>query len=154
MARFKVGATRFCAPWLFSLGALAVAPSASAQSNLGDLLNSGATKVFKAELVAALPLATRGMSDQGSDVYLEFMPDGRLTGQIIVTGGYKSRISDTWTMDGNGEQCIYEKFPDFAGRAPDHTECGRYVFRLNGKFYRARSDTDRNSVILVMGPKR
>jgi hypothetical protein len=121
------------------LGALTIPVAAFAQNTFGEFLDMGAVPVTKAEWETLLPASKSGKTAQGSDVTLEYAPGGKLSGNITLAAGHKSKVRGTWTVDETGNLCIEEYFEAWAQTWKD---CGR-LYRLNGKYYRMVDVTDR-----------
>lgn len=122
-----------------ALVALNLSGAAFAQSTFGEFLDMGAVLVLKAEWEPLLPASKSGKTSQGSDVTLEYAPGGKLSGNITLAAGHKSKVRGTWKLDETGNLCIEEYFEAWAQTWKD---CGR-LYRLNGKYYRMTDVTDR-----------
>jgi hypothetical protein len=133
-----------------------------AQRTLGDLLDAGATKLSKQQVLDALNGATvSGGRPDGGTFQAVYKADGTYTGSylrghgalLIAKGG---GFFGKWTVDDDGKFCddrgifldrIVEQWPypaSSAGTAAPDTNCA-FVFRLGDEFYAAASESNRSA---------
>ena len=119
--------------------------TAHAQSNLGELLDQGGSKVTKDQWVALLPATVSGITTSGkAEFKLTFKPDGTFSGTSASLQGYGSSGNyGTWKMDSNGEQCFDENFPGWNLKL---NTCG-FLYKLGNQYFRSNSDSDKTSPI-------
>jgi hypothetical protein len=117
------------------------------QSNLGELLDKGATKVTKETWKSMLPVKFGGIDFTGRvDFEFTFTDDGKFNGRAYLTRGNGSSGSyGTWTMEESGKQCIDETLPNWS---MTWQECW-CVYALDGKYYSTQNDSDRSAKALA-----
>jgi hypothetical protein len=123
--------------------ALLAAGSAQAQSNLGELLDLGASKLGAAEVRA---LGDTRVLRQGadSDAYLTLRADGTVVGMVHnKQGAGSSEAVGRWQVDANGQRCSDVELPAFGMR---WQQCG-YVYRVGRDIWFAPSDSDRGAAL-------
>ncbi len=114
---------------------------ASAQDNLGVLLDRGAKKIHKADYLATLPVTVYSVWPDGKgEKVWTFTPDGKVTGtEKDYASGATSGIDGKWTMINSGKICTSVRFTSWPG---SREEC-RYLFRVGSDVFVAMSDTAR-----------
>src|SRR4051812_12458914 len=132
-----------------------------AQSNVGQLLDSGAVKVsaadFKQEIVGRYLVGPgRGVFSASSSQEVVYLEGGviRGSGASSVFGGMSGGgqtfvIEGTWTIDGQGRVCQTTR----AGSVVLAPRC-QYWFKQADKYYFADSDSDRSALITVRTVKK
>ena len=146
------------------LAGIAVASCSSlalAQTNVGQLLDNGASKLsaadFKQQLVGRLlegPGRGSGFTTFSAQelIYLE---DGMIrgSGQVTTPGGMTSGgqfvIEGTWTIDDRDRVCQTTR----AAGLSLSPRC-QYWFKLADKYFFADSDSDRSALITVRTVKK
>jgi hypothetical protein len=135
--------------------------NARAQTNVGQLLDSGAVKLsaeeFRQQVVGrVLAGPGRGLLIQTSIQEVVYLDDGIIRGSGSATtfggmtgGGQTFVIEGTWTIDDRGRICQSTR----AGNVVLAPRC-QYWFKHSDKFYFADSDTDRSAVITVRNVKK
>ena len=126
---------------LVSIGCIFSLGVASAQGNLGELLDLGAQKITKAEHLASLPATSYSVWPDGKgEEVLTYFPDGKISGtekQYAI--GATSGATGKWTMTPSGKICTSVRFTSWPGT---HEEC-RFLFRLGNDVYISMSESAR-----------
>lgn len=125
--------------WAVSLSA--VFTYAQAQTTLGELLDAGATKITKDQMVAALGGAkiTGATSSGKADMNIDFKADGTFSGYVTSRGaGGTSGSVGKWTVDANGKTCIDEYLSAWNMH---HKECW-FSYRIAEQSYQTISDSE------------
>jgi len=127
--------------WLVSIGGIFSLGVASAQGNLGALLDMGAKKISKVEYVTSLPVTSYSVWPDGKgEEVLTYFPDGKISGtEKQYTSGATSGATGKWTMTASGKICTSVRFTSWPGT---HEEC-RFLFRLGDDFFISMSDSAR-----------
>ena len=123
------------------------APFAAAQSNLGELLDAGASKMsareFKQELVGR-PLA--GPTPAGNNLEVVYIDNGKISGagfsSILggaVGGGASYAVEGSWDDDGE-KICTRMQL----GRVDLPPRC-QFWFKLGEQYFLCDSDSDRHA---------
>lgn len=129
---------------------------ASAQSTLGDLLDAGAVKLSKQEVLATLSGANiSGPRQGGGTTQADYKADGTYSGAYQGGAGAMGAAKGggffgKWTVDDSGKLCT--KGSGGSGKA---TAGCAYFFRAGDQLYVAiESDSDRSAVVLKRTVKR
>jgi uncharacterized protein (DUF2147 family) len=127
-----------------------------AQSNVGDLLDAGAAKLSKADILAMIIGANiSGPTQTGGINQTDYKSDGTYTGTYQgspgagrgQSGGYFGK----WTLDDGGKLCT----EGYAGPGAKAVSNCVFFFRLGDQLYVAlNSDSDRSTVVLKRAVKR
>ena len=147
--------------WLVSIGGIFSLGVASAQGNLGALLDMGAKKISKVEYVTSLPVTSYsvwpdGKGEEELTYFTDVMviDDDRTSGGAITFPQFCSTVSGTekqctsgatsgatgkWTMTASGKICTSVRFTSWPGT---HEEC-RFLFRLGDEIFVSMSDSAR-----------
>ena len=128
---------------------LLVFTSAHAQSKLGELLDKGAKKLSKDDFAALLPATLiYTWPDKQGEGELLFKADGTVSGTEYHKASRSSSTAvGTWNVDDNGKWCI-KKYMATWNR---NTDTCWYSFVMDGAYFGATSDTDRNVVVVPSG---
>jgi len=133
---------------------------AVAQTNVGQLLDSGAAKLsaadFKQEIVGRYLVGPGrgGLISTSSAQEVVYLEDGLIRGSGSVgtfsgTFGVSFGIEGTWTIDERDRVCQTTR----AGNVVLAPRC-QYWFKLSDKYYFADSDSDRSALITVRTVKK
>jgi hypothetical protein len=134
---------------------------ALAQTNVGQLLDSGAAKLsaadFKQEVVGRyLAGPGRGVFSASSSQEVVYLEGGAIRGSGASSvfggmsgGGQTFTIEGTWTIDEQGRVCQSTR----AGNVVLAPRC-QYWFKQSDKYYFADSDSDRSALITVRTVKK
>ena len=134
---------------------------ALAQTNVGQLLDSGAVKLsaedFKQQIVGRFLVGPgRGVSMMDSAQEVVYLEDGLIRGSGSATtlggmrgGGQSFYIEGTWTIDERGRVCQSTR----AGSVVLAPRC-QYWFKQSDKYFFADSDSDRSALITVRTVKK
>ena len=132
---------------------------ALAQTNVGQLLDSGAVKLtaadFKQQIVGRFLVGPgRGGSYAVSTTQeVMYLEDGLIRGSGSVlslgVGGYSFAIEGTWTIDERDRICQATR----AGNVVLAPRC-QYWFKQSDKYFFADSDSDRSALITVRTVKK
>ena len=148
---------------------LLLAPVATAQNNLGALLDAGAAKLspdeFKRELVQH---AIVGPTPTGSMLEVIYTVNGMVEGAGTATLGAstpvtRTRISGEWRIDGNARICTSMKFSSESGGWGTTGGVGvglgylpprcQFWFKLGDTYFLSDSDSDRSALITIRTTK-
>ena len=132
------------------------APSAVAQSNLGQVLDAGgkllSLEEFKQELVQR---ALVGPTPSGGNLEIMYTSSGRIQGIGAMPGssppmGTLSPYDGTWTDGENGAVCATLVIRGQGGQKllPLPRRC-QFWFKVGERYYLSDSDTDRSARVLV-----
>jgi hypothetical protein len=138
------------------------APPAVAQTNLGEVVDAGATPLtadeFRLYLVGHV-LVGPSMTTGGT-LEMIYLADGTLTGSGSHTaaGAFgTTQLSGTWKIDGRGRICTTMRLGGGQGMAPHGvalpSRC-QVWFRYQDRFVVSDSDTDRRIKVLVRTIKK
>ena len=129
--------------------------AAMAQGTLGELLDSGAVKLTKQQVMETVSGATlSGPRSQAGSVENTFKADGTFSGSY--QGGASARgtarsggMFGSWRVDEGGRMCL-----DGTGGDGKPMHACFYYFRQGDQLYQAASDSDRAAVALKRDVKR
>lgn len=115
-----------------------VANLASAQSNLGELLDKGAKKMLKEDYAAMAPFRVQYLWPQGGgEGDLVYKADGTLAGtEYHWPSSSQSPAVGSWTVDDGGKWCIKKTMAAWKA----NTDVCWYSFRLGDDFFGGLSD--------------
>jgi hypothetical protein len=124
---------------------------ASAQNNLGELLDAGAKKLsvaeFKEEVVQRVVV---GRTAPGGQIEVMYARTGVISGK----GSYQDQaslrladISGEWTLDDNGRVCANMLIGAYGGGVFLPARC-QFWFKYNGQYFLSDSDSDRYARVL------
>jgi hypothetical protein len=134
---------------------------ALAQTNVGQLLDSGAVKLsaeeFKQQIVGRFLIGPgRGLSMAASAQEVVYLADGLIRGSGHATtlggmsgGGQSFSIEGTWTIDERGRVCQSTR----AGNVVLAPRC-QVWFKQSDNYFFADSDSDRSALITVRTLKK
>ena len=134
---------------------------AMAQTNVGQLLDSGAVKLspeeFNQQIVGRFLMGPgRGVLGLDSAQEVVYLKDGLIhgSGYAATLGGMKGggqsfAIEGTWTIDERGRVCQSTR----AGSVVLAPRC-QYWFKQSEKYFFADSDSDRSALITVRTVKK
>jgi hypothetical protein len=130
------------------LGLMIGAGSAQAQNALGELLDTGATALTKAELMSILPGAVvRGLGFHGPDMRVNYKDDGSLSGNFrLMSGqaaGWQFGVFGKWNVDDTGKVCS-----EFLTTYSERTTSCDYFFKQGEQYFAAQSSTDKSAPVL------
>jgi hypothetical protein len=135
---------RFALHLLFGLGLLLGASLASGQSNLGTLLDAGATQLstedFRRELMGR---HISGLAVNGQNIQVVYAESGEIRGVGRNRVGTSFEILGTYTMDGSARICATMQL----GSVSLAPRC-QYWYRLDRKYFLSDSDSDRSARVL------
>jgi hypothetical protein len=134
-----------------------------AQTNVGQLLDSGAVKLsaaeFRQEVVGRFlegPGRGATMASASSGQEVAYFQDGVIRGSGYTTalggisgGGRNFLIEGTWTIDERDRVCQTTR----AGNVVLAPRC-QYWFKHSDKYYFADSDSDRSALVTVRTVKK
>ena len=135
--------------------------SAIAQTNVGQLLDSGAVKLsaadFKQQIVGQFLVGPRrGLNVASSTQEIVYLEDGGIRGSGSATpfggmigGGQSFVIEGTWTIEERDRICETTR----AGNVVLAPRC-QYWFKQSDKYYFADSDSDRSALVTVRTVKK
>jgi hypothetical protein len=144
--------------WLpLAMALLLCASGAVAQTNLGELLDAGATPLaaeeFRQDVVGRMLV---GPTATGGKLELRYITDGSVTGAATLQRGQyaETTVSGTWTIDDNGRVCISMRVG--AGGAMGNASWGPVVlparcqrwFKYAGAYFVSDSESDRSGKVL------
>jgi hypothetical protein len=115
---------------------LAGAAAAHAQSTLAELLEKGAVRLTKADLMAMMPARVESVwpNRQGEEDLL-LSEDGRISGKgYHYNSRSESAVEGRWNVEDDGRFCTPKTFLVWNSRT---NEC-RYVFRLGTDYFGAQ----------------
>ncbi|MGP1680059.1 MAG: hypothetical protein ACTS6J_23240 [Burkholderiales bacterium] len=120
-----------------------LATVANAQSNLGELLDKGGSKMLKADYIALAPFRVKYVWFQGGgEGDLVYAANGTLTGtEYHYPSRSESPAVGTWTVDDSGKWCIKKNLEAWNSK----TDVCWYSFRLGDEYFGTLSETDRNA---------
>lgn len=127
-----------------AVATLAVLSACVTGPTLGELLDKGARKMSKAEVVQGLSGKTVKGDTHGGALNIDnkYSPDGTYTGaQSVLMGQYKgatTRVAGTWAVDDSGKFCVEEKQLDW-----DKTASKCWVIYAHG-----------DKIVLALGDER
>lgn len=125
-----------------------------AQDTVGELLDAGATKASKQNLVSALAGSkVTGITSSGrAEMNIDLKPDGTLSGNLVAkSNGSVSGTIGKWWVDDDGKACVDERLIAWN---MDHKECW-YTYVLGTQTFRTISDTeDRGGKVRKTEPLR
>jgi len=120
--------------------------NALAQANLGELLDMGAKKLSKEELVTLLSGANMSGETRDGAVYdVTYKPNGTYAGSFLSPQKRNGTQYGTWTVDDGGKVCIdgsirlYEVQPQ--------KNC-LFYFKNADQYYISSADSDRAAFVL------
>lgn len=124
--------------------ALASLP-ASAQSNVGDLLDKGAKKLIKDDYMAMAPFRVKYLWPQGGgEGDLVYEANGTLSGsEYHYSSRSESPATGTWQADENGKWCMKKHMAVWKS----NTDMCWYTWKLGDDYYGSASDSDRNAPV-------
>lgn len=125
--------------------ALLGAGPAGAQESLGELLDRGAVKMTRAELVAALQntvMSGDSLRRQGGAVRFEYSPDGTVTGVFRNDNG-EFRHAGTWRVEDSG---LFVRETTVTPGGDRRTE-RRFFYRLGDAYYAAEPTDERDAKV-------
>lgn len=136
-----------------SLALLLYVSSAVAQSNLGELLDSGAKKLspeeFKDEVVQRMVV---GPSPAGVTFEVMYAESGKIAGTSGPNAGVNRSfpVSGAWSLDDSGRVCSEFNLVTFVGpnQATILPKRCQSWFKLSGVYFVADSDSDRQARVL------
>lgn len=114
---------------------------AQAQNTVGELLDAGAKKITKDQMVAGIAgTKVTGVTSSGrAEMNIDLHADGTLSGSVTSRqGGGTSGTVGKWSVDEAGKTCIDENLIAWNLR---HQECF-FSFRLGEQSYRTTSDSE------------
>jgi len=119
---------------------------ALAQNTLGELLDMGAKKLSKEEVVTALSGASlSGETKEGASFKVDYKADGTYSGSFVSPQNKRNGTTfGTWTAADTGKICIdgsirlYEVQPQ--------KSC-QFYFKNGDQYYISPSDTDRSAAV-------
>lgn len=129
---------------------------AVAQTNLGELLDAGATPLsaeeFRKDVVGRIVV---GPTTAGGSLELMYTPNGIVagTGSIMRSTYTLAPVDGAWKIDEDGRICTsmriagHPSAPAFAGQYMLPPRCQRW-FRYAGGFFVSDSDSDRGAKVL------
>jgi hypothetical protein len=131
---------------LLAISLSTVVTYAQAQNTVGELLDAGAKKSTKDEMVAAVAGAkiTGPTSSGKADTNIDFKADGTFSGYVTSrqAGGTSGSVGK-WTVD--AKMCVDEYLSAWNMH---HKECW-FTYRVGEQSYRTLSDSeDRNTKVL------
>jgi hypothetical protein len=120
-----------------------LAGGASAQSNLGDLLDKGGQKMMKADYMAMAPFRIKYVWPQGGgEGDLLYNGDGTLAGsEYHYSSRSESPAVGTWTVDDNGKWCMKKSMATWNSK----TDMCWYMFKAGDQYFGSASDGDRTA---------
>lgn len=133
---------------LVAVASFAMVTCVQAQSTIGELLDAGAVKLSREQVVAGLS-GTKivGITSTGrAEMNIDLNADGTLSG--VVTSLRNASTSGSvgkWTVDENGRTCIDETLTAWSMR---HQECF-FSYRLGDQSYRTVSDSEERGTVVV-----
>lgn len=126
-----------CCKWLGAL-AVVVSTSATAQSNLGELLDMGAKQIPQAELVSllsGLTMSGESFNNQGGTIRFDYKGDGTVSGRLRTADGREFPSSGTWKVDDSGKFCR-----DMTRANGSKWGDCRYFYRLGDGYFAAETN--------------
>lgn len=127
--------------------ALAGACRAEGEKNLGTVLDAGAVRLSKQDVLAKVIGSWIEFTTRSGMVF-QFQPDqeGRVFGHAR---GFKSstRLKGSWQIDDDGKLCL-----DFRGEKYGEFQRCHFWFGSQDGFWSSPSTDDRNAVVLEMKP--
>ena len=114
---------------------------AHAQSTLGELLDAGAKKLTKEQIVSAMAgtKITGPTSSGRAEMNIDLNTDGTLSGYLTsLQGGSTSGTIGKWTVDTNGKACIDERLTAWN---MNHQECW-FSYVLGEEYFRTVTDSE------------
>jgi hypothetical protein len=142
------------------LGAACIS-SALAQTNVGQLLDSGAVKLagadFKQQIVGRFLVGPgRGLTNMAGNQEIVYLESGLIRGSGAASvlggmtgGGQSYTIEGTWTIDERDRICQTTR----AGSVILAPRC-QYWFKQSDRYFFADSDSDRSALITVRTVKK
>lgn len=130
---------------------------ASAQTNLGELLDAGATKMstneFRRDLVDKVLV---GPGPSGNALELVYLNDGQIQGvgaNTMMGGEFAPNVQygvrGSWTVQDTAKICASM----WIGRVTLPAHC-QYWYSFDGRYYQSDSDSDRSARVLPRTIKR
>lgn len=140
------------------LALLLLAPLAAGQSNLGELLDTGAQKLsaeeFRRDIVQR---SIVGPTPAGATIELMYVANGSIVGMGNVIAAAQSQITNTsfsgeWTIDDAGRICASMRTPGsgstFGGSSAVLPPRCQTWFKLGDAYFISDSDSDRRAKVL------
>jgi hypothetical protein len=126
--------------------------TAHAQSTVGELLDKGGKKLGKDHYAAYFPATIKYVwPDKAGEGELNYKSDGTVSGtEYHYASRTTSTAVGTWTVDDNGKWCIKKHLATWNR----NTDVCWYSFELEGAYFGALSDTDRNARVVPAGVKK
>ena len=137
---------------------LLLAPLAAGQSNLGELLDTGAQKLsaeeFRRDIVQR---SIVGPTPAGATIELMYVANGSIVGMGNVIAAAQSQITNTsfsgeWTIDDAGRICASMRTPGsgstFGGSSAVLPPRCQTWFKLGDAYFISDSDSDRRAKVL------
>jgi hypothetical protein len=149
-------ASRMTPRWL-AIALLLGAPTAAAQTNLGELLDAGAVQLsaeeFKQDVVGRIIL---GPTANGGSVELLYSASGAVagTGSLVRATFVLAPISGEWKTDANGKICTAMTIsgqpagPAFVNQVMLPFRCQTWFKLGAGQYFLSDSDSDRSAKVL------
>ena len=129
--------------------------TAFAQSTLGELLDAGAVKLSKQEVLATVTGANVSGPRAGGTTEADYKADGTYSGSYEGAPGARGAAKGggffgKWTVDDSGKLCT-----EGSGGSGKPTASCAYYFRSGEQLYAAfGSDSDRSAVVTKRTVKR
>lgn len=133
----KKNASRAALGAVLTAAAAALAPSAHAQSNVGELLEKGGQQVSKADWLALVPMRIEQQwpNRQGEEE-LSLSADGKISGKgYHYSSRSESPATGSWRVEDDGKICAPKTFTAWN----NSTNNCWYFFKLEDAYYGAPS---------------